>query len=70
MTTGLPTHEMKIPLLIMEMERELQKLKWWQFLQRHNLNQRILYYRGIGWEIGISLALDDLEKAGKIIRKK
>jgi len=65
-----PQGEMRIPFEIMKLQRELEELKWWQFIKKHKLNNQIFEMKVIGARIGFELAINDLEEMGMIKRIK
>ena len=55
-------------LKILEMEREYKKMSWWSFSTKLQLKIDIVKLKRIAFGLGVNMALEDLEKAGLIIR--
>ena len=56
----------KITLQIMDLERIIKDLKWWQIFKRMELDNKLIDLRMAGWNIGMEMAIKDLEKMGLI----
>lgn len=66
MTMGQPTGIMNIPCKIMEMERAIKTIPWWNIVKKYKYQSELSEMRCIGAHIGFEQALNDLAKAGII----
>ena len=57
---------MRIPMQIMEMERALKSLKWWQVIKKIKYNNALSNMRYEGAIIGFNQAIKDLKRLGKL----
>lgn len=53
---------------IMEMERQIGKLNWWNFIKRYKMKQKLAGIRILAFRVGFELAMEELEKMG-IVKK-
>lgn len=61
MVTAQPQGWEKLPTEIMNLVFQREQLKWYQFSNKKYLDQRIKTLKAIGWNVGVQIALDDLE---------
>ena len=66
MTMGQPTGIMNIPYKIMEMERAIKTIPWWNLVKKYKYQSELSEMRCIGARIGFEQALNDLAEAGII----
>lgn len=68
--TTCPTPDWLLPITkdILELERQISLLKWWQFKTKLELKSKLLNMKKEAFYIGMETALNDLEKMGLINR--
>ena len=54
----------RITLQIIDLENLIKSLKWWQILKRMELQNKLVDLRMEAWNIGMAIAIKDLEKMG------
>lgn len=53
---------------IMEIERHIGKLNWWNFIERYKAKQTLAEVRMLAIQAGLARAMEDLEEIG-IVKK-